>query len=150
MKCLKKNKKGFTLVELIVVLVILAILVALLIPTLTGYIDKTNKQSAAADLKLIANAANSAYAEVYADDPGASEIIYSSSAGGWFNQSQSTTVQDFKNSFMKYLGDDINFNNIQSLFVNKTNVNVYYKYKAKVYLYKRVGSTVTIEEYKKP
>ena len=33
-----KNKKGFTLVELIVVLVILAILAALLIPALTGYI----------------------------------------------------------------------------------------------------------------
>ena len=31
-----KNKKGFTLVELIVVLVILAILAALLIPALTG------------------------------------------------------------------------------------------------------------------
>ena len=37
-----KNKKGFTLVELIVVLVILAILAALLIPALTGYIDKAN------------------------------------------------------------------------------------------------------------
>ena len=40
-----KNKKGFTLVELIVVLVILAILAALLIPALTGYIDKANKVS---------------------------------------------------------------------------------------------------------
>ena len=39
-----KNKKGFTLVELIVVLVILAILAALLIPALTGYIDKANKE----------------------------------------------------------------------------------------------------------
>ena len=39
-----KNKKGFTLVELIVVLVILAILAALLIPALTGYIDKARKQ----------------------------------------------------------------------------------------------------------
>ena len=35
-----KDKKGFTLVELIVVLVILAILAALLVPALTGYIDK--------------------------------------------------------------------------------------------------------------
>lgn len=39
-KFMKNNKKGFTLVELIVVLVILAILAALLIPALTGYIDK--------------------------------------------------------------------------------------------------------------
>ena len=40
-----KNKKGFTLVELIVVLVILAILAALLVPALTGYIDKAREQS---------------------------------------------------------------------------------------------------------
>ena len=38
--CIRDSKKGFTLVELIVVLVILAILAALLIPALTGYIDK--------------------------------------------------------------------------------------------------------------
>ena len=44
-----KNKKGFTLVELIVVLVILAILAALLVPALTGYIDKANKQKVASE-----------------------------------------------------------------------------------------------------
>lgn len=44
LKKAKENKKGFTLVELIVVLVILAILIALLVPALTGYIDKANKR----------------------------------------------------------------------------------------------------------
>jgi type IV pilus assembly protein PilA len=41
---LKKGRKGFTLVELIVVLVILAILAALLVPALTGYIDKAKEK----------------------------------------------------------------------------------------------------------
>ena len=41
---MREDKKGFTLVELIVVLVILAILIALLVPTLTGYIDNANKK----------------------------------------------------------------------------------------------------------
>ena len=52
-KKLKENKKkGFTLVELIVVLVILAILAALLIPALTGYIDKAKNKSVVAETRL--------------------------------------------------------------------------------------------------
>ena len=43
LEALKKDQKGFTLVELIVVLVILAILAALLVPALLGYIDKARE-----------------------------------------------------------------------------------------------------------
>ena len=40
LKKVRKDKKGFTLVELIVVLVILAILAAILVPALLGWIEK--------------------------------------------------------------------------------------------------------------
>ena len=43
-KVTKSSKKGFTLVELIVVLVILAILAAMLVPALTGYIKRARQE----------------------------------------------------------------------------------------------------------
>ena len=60
-----KNKKGFTLVELIVVLVILAILAALLIPALTGYIDKANKEKVVAECRMVVMAAQTEASEAY-------------------------------------------------------------------------------------
>ena len=60
-----KNKKGFTLVELIVVLVILAILAALLVPALTGYIDKANKEKVVAETRQVVMAAQSTLSEAY-------------------------------------------------------------------------------------
>jgi len=67
MRSLKKNrKKGFTLVELIVVLVILAILAALLIPALTGYIDKAKKKQIVAETRACVMAAQTLADEEYA------------------------------------------------------------------------------------
>lgn len=60
-----KNKKGFTLVELIVVLVILAILAALLVPALTGYIDKANQEKVISETRQVTMAAQSVLSEAY-------------------------------------------------------------------------------------
>lgn len=46
-KC--KNKKGFTMVELIVVIVIILVLAAVLVPSLLRYIDKANQANTKAD-----------------------------------------------------------------------------------------------------
>ena len=60
-----KNQKGFTLVELIVVLVILAILAAMLVPALTGYIDKANNQKIVAATRQVVMAAQTEISEAY-------------------------------------------------------------------------------------
>lgn len=65
----KKNTKcGFTLVELIVVLVILAILAALLIPALTGYIEKAKKSQVLAETRMLTQAAQTELSTLYATD----------------------------------------------------------------------------------
>lgn len=74
-KKLKENKKkGFTLVELIVVLVILAILAALLIPALTKYIDKAKNKSIVAETRQAVMAAQTLADEKYATLTGKAEI----------------------------------------------------------------------------
>lgn len=61
----RSKKGGFTLVELIVVLVILAILAALLIPALTGYINRPKEKSITAETRQVVMAAQTLYDEAY-------------------------------------------------------------------------------------
>ncbi|MCL1807121.1 MAG: prepilin-type N-terminal cleavage/methylation domain-containing protein [Oscillospiraceae bacterium] len=51
MNKIRKNKKGFTLIELIVVIVIIAILVAALTPAILGVINRANTTADEADCR---------------------------------------------------------------------------------------------------
>jgi type IV pilus assembly protein PilA len=64
-KQLKKSRKGFTLVEVIVVLVILAILAAIAIPALTGYIDKANEKAVISQTRTAVVAAQTIISDAY-------------------------------------------------------------------------------------
>lgn len=51
-----KNKKGFTLIEIVIVIVIIAILAAILVPNLTKWIDKAKIAALKSEADTVRNA----------------------------------------------------------------------------------------------
>ena len=79
-KVVKSSKKGFTLVELIVVLVILAVLAAMLVPALVGYIDKAKAEKDYQMAATVLTAAQAAATYQYSIN-GTKTITWTTSAG---------------------------------------------------------------------
>ena len=87
-KTRKSSKKGFTLVELIVVLVILAILAAMLVPALTGYIKRARQEKDYQTAASVLTAAQAAATYQFSKANGPFTISEGTDAGN------SVTVQD--------------------------------------------------------
>lgn len=60
----KNNKRGFTLIELIVVIAILGILAAILVPTMLGVVGDANEKVDKANVQTLYNAAQAAYVKL--------------------------------------------------------------------------------------
>ncbi len=82
MKKFRKNKKGFTLVEVVVVLVIIAILIAIAVPSVMKYIDDANEAKYLAEARAVYIATEAELTKDYADNKKVDFSIYGTDKTG--------------------------------------------------------------------
>ena len=75
---MKMNKKGFTIVELVIVIAVIAILAAVMIPTFSGIVTKAN-------ISALEQKVSAGYKEAMAEDL-ADDGLYNNSFGGAANR----------------------------------------------------------------
>lgn len=74
----KRIKKGFTIVELVIVIAVIGILSAVLIPTFTNFFDDSKTE-----IVQIYNRLNEQDTEIIVKDKGTKEIIYQGKLSEW-------------------------------------------------------------------
>lgn len=79
MKKMKRNKKGFTLAELLIVVAIIAVLVAISIPIFTAQLEKSREATDLANQRAAKAAAVAAYLD--ADSTGTQTYYYDAASG---------------------------------------------------------------------
>jgi prepilin-type N-terminal cleavage/methylation domain len=93
---IRKSRKGFTLVEIIVVLVILAIIAAFTIPSMMGFIKDANDKAHLAEARTAYIAAQSV----------ATEMV-GTGKGGVANADAIAAIQDKTGRMLTLIGSDV-------------------------------------------
>ena len=95
-----KNKKGFTIVELVIVIAVIAILAAVLIPTFSNVIEKADKSA-------VQQGAANVYKELLAADLSDGELDGDDKTDDTINFSQTASDENGNIAYSYTVADDV-------------------------------------------
>ena len=151
---IRKSRKGFTLVEIIVVLVILAVLAAFTIPTMIGFVDDAKGKALIAEAREVYVAAQATATEY----KGTGRVIpvneLNSNYVQWCVANPTNTTTYLPAKQMKtYLGTDLIVSNVDATSAtqpvagqSKWAITLDANYKVTRVVYTKNGYAITIDE----